>query len=161
MADSSDTAQQRISRVQLLRNSPVLQSHCPVPIYKTNQPTMAPTHPDRPFYYYYTRPYSWFAGQIVLFVLGSIGVISWKMFGQEDPLSFNIWILFFTVQLANILTDPDIAIRKTRKGVDGEEVRVKRPLVGFTRCERLVTEAPEDYDGRPGGWRFDRAYLRV
>lgn len=117
-------------------------------------PQLNPSSPYY-YYYYYTRPYPELAGQLVLLVLGILGLTSRAVYGHKAPISYDIWIVFFTVQLVDVFTDPEtFVIRKTMEDGDGAEVRVKRPLIGFRWCEQLLNETPEEYDGLPGEWRF-------
>lgn len=106
----------------------------------------------------YIKPYSWVTGQVILSVLGSMALISTIVYGIDDrTISHPLWFIFWTAQIMNFLLDPDVCrIRRTKTNLDGSTVKVRRPLIGFKRCEELV-----DGDCQSDGYRYERAYLRI
>lgn len=63
-------------------------------------------------------------------------------------------------QVLILLLDPETCYQFTRKNPDGTEVRVRRPIVGFRRCEALVGMTG-GYEVRVDGWRYEPALIRI
>lgn len=103
----------------------------------------------------YSRPYSFLSGEIALSILAATAVTSSLVYGHQARMPFILWMSFYIFQIANVLIDPKICIRTT-KDEDGTAVRVRRPLIGFKRCEMEVVDG-EDY----GGVRNGRAFIRL
>ena len=105
----------------------------------------------------YSRPYSFVHGQIVLLVLACAAATSSLVYGHMAKTSQILWMSFYLLQIANVILDPKISFTTTRKNPDGTAVRVRRPLIGFKRCESVV-----DFDGKADSdVRNGRAFIRL
>ena len=105
----------------------------------------------------YSRPYSSVHGQIVLLVLACAAATSSLVYGHMARTSQILWMSFYLLQIANVILDPKISFTTTQKTPDGTAVRVRRPLIGFKKCESVV-----DFDGKTDGdVRNGRAFIRL
>lgn len=106
----------------------------------------------------YTKPYSWETGQVILTVLGCMALIATIVYGFNDKaITHPLWLCLWTLQIMDFLLDPDTCrIRRTKTNPDGSTIKIRRPLIGFKRCETLVDE-----DCQSDGYRYEKAYLRI
>lgn len=105
----------------------------------------------------YSRPYSFVHGQIALLILACTAAMSSLVNGHMARISQILWMSFYLLQIANVILDPKISFTTTQKNSDGTAVRVRRPFIGFKRCESMV-----DFDGRTDGdVRNGRAFIRL
>ncbi|KAB8234307.1 uncharacterized protein BDW43DRAFT_273802 [Aspergillus alliaceus] len=98
-----------------------------------------------------------------LVVTGLLGV-SWPamvfIYGPHATISHVMLVAYVVAQVLVFILNPENYYEFTRKSPDGSEVRVRRPLVGFKRCETLVG-LTGGYEVRMDGWRYEPALVRI
>lgn len=106
----------------------------------------------------YTCPLS-FPTRIVISTATMVpAVLSWITLGFNTNLTRVFFFVFHTMQIMWFVIDPRLCyIWFSRKQPDGSKVRVKRPVVGFKRWERVRGLVDDEDDG----YRHERALLRV
>jgi len=77
--------------------------------------------------------------------------------------SLTPWIILVVDAIALIvlaILDPEVTIETHKVLLDGRLVPVRRPIVGFKRCEREVG-VTGGYEVRVDGFRYEEAYFRI
>lgn len=113
---------------------------------------------------FYTRPYSTSHCRVVLGLLGMIGYFSIIVFGIQSMLTVMICLFYFIAQLGAVVLEPDICAFTTRTQQNHSKPKIRRPLVGFARCE-TQREYPDVINGQFIEWRpariNGRAIIRI
>lgn len=113
---------------------------------------------------FYSRPYSMAFCVVVLFLLGTVAVTATIVLGIQSAFAMRAWFLFNTVQVAAVVLDPNICVFTTTTNRNGLKVKIKRPLIGFARCE-TQKDIPDNNEDQSIPWRWtqihEQALLRV
>jgi len=81
----------------------------------------------------------------------------------QGVTSQAVWIVIFVqflVQSLLTILDPGTTIESLKKMDDGSVVKVRRPIIGFRKCERIVGSTG-GYEVRIDGFRYEEAYIRL
>lgn len=111
----------------------------------------------------YKAPLSFPVRTSILFVFVLSFALSWYFAGFEAPLTKTLMLIFFTLQIASVVVDPEICyIWYTRRDPeDGtKKIKVVRPVIGFRSCETQIGFTG-GYEVRYDGWRYERALIRI
>ena len=104
------------------------------------------------------------SGVVVLFLIGTVAAIATIILGIQSTFAMVAWFLFYTVQVAAVILDPNLCVFTTTTNLNGAKVKIRRPLIGFARCE-MQEETPDNNDDQSIPWRLtqihERALLRV
>lgn len=107
----------------------------------------------------YTAPISITTRIIILTCVMVPAVLSWIIFGFDTIPTRTLFFIFYTLQIIWFVIDPSLCyIWFSRTQPDGTKIKVKRPLVGFKRCEKVRGLVDDDDDD---GYRHERAFLRI
>lgn len=102
----------------------------------------------------YARPYP----LLVTFVFTIIQLpIIYVFFRIKPPLI--VWFSFNAFQLANLLLDPELCcLRFKRTNADGKAVKIRKPILGFIKCETVIMEQKKESDVE---LIHERAFIRL
>lgn len=108
----------------------------------------------------YTRPYPSWLMALVCLPCTALAIVLAIVKGLGSYAFFTALLinLFFLAIFA--VLDPDCVIMSQRRMSDGSIVAVRRPLIGFKRCERRVG-VTGGYEVRTDGYRYEQAYIRI
>lgn len=108
----------------------------------------------------YTRPYPNWLVALVCMPLTALAIVLAIVKGLGSYAFFAALVtnLFFLAIF--MVLDPDCVIKGRRRMSDGSIVRVRRPLIGFKRCERKAG-VTGGYEIRIDGYRYEEAYIRI
>ncbi|KAI1373970.1 hypothetical protein F4677DRAFT_185099 [Hypoxylon crocopeplum] len=108
----------------------------------------------------YNRPWpSW----VILAVTIPLTALLVAMGITQGVHSLATWIVLLVDVLALItlsILDPEVTIESRKVLPDGNAVTVRRPIVGFKKCERIVG-VTGGYEVRVDGFRYEEAYIRI
>lgn len=108
----------------------------------------------------YNRPYpAWLALVVCLPLTAAVVVLATTQ-GLRSPAPWAVLLVNIIALGVFTVLAPDITITSRRVVPDGTVLRVRRPLVGFKRCERMVGVSG-GYDVRVDGFRYEEAYVRL
>lgn len=108
----------------------------------------------------YIRPYPNWLMALICMPLAALAIVLAIVKGLGSYALFAALVtnLFFLTIFT--LLDPNCVIKSRRKMSDGSIVRVRRPLIGFKKCERKVG-VTGGYEVRIDGYRYEKAYIRI
>lgn len=108
----------------------------------------------------YNRPYpAWLVLAVCLPLTAAVLVLA-AVEGLASPAPWAALLANLAALGAFAVLAPDFTIGSRRTMPDGTVRRVRRPLVGFRRCERTVG-ATGGYEVRVDGYRYEEAYIRI
>lgn len=112
----------------------------------------------------YTRPYSLKSTYGVLILLVMTVIFAIVVLGIQSTLTLVAWFLFLVAQFTAVVLDPNICAFTTTMKRNGSKVKIRRPLIGFARCE-TQKEYPDNIEGQQIQWRpaqiNGRALIRI
>ncbi|KAH8433930.1 uncharacterized protein LDX57_011566 [Aspergillus melleus] len=106
----------------------------------------------------YTCPVPFFMRMLILTTATVAAIISWLFLGFNAAPTRTLCFIFYTLQITWFVIDPEFCyIWFSRTQPDGTKVKVKRPVIGFKRCETVRGLVDDEDDG----YRHERAFLRI
>lgn len=108
----------------------------------------------------YRRLYPRWLLPIFVAALSALFLVFFFVFGRSRPATWVVLAVDFFVLIVGTLLDPEVTIESERRLDDGTLVRVRRPIVGFRRCETRVG-LTGGYEVRMDGWRYEEAIIRI
>ncbi|KAI1164830.1 hypothetical protein F5B18DRAFT_227560 [Nemania serpens] len=108
----------------------------------------------------YRRPWPDWLLVVIAFPL----VIAWFTLiflqGATSPAALSLGAACLIVRAVFTLFDPETTIESIKTMPDGTIVHVRRPLIGFKRCESSLG-VTGGYEVRIDGYRYEPAYIRI
>ncbi|PLB45017.1 hypothetical protein P170DRAFT_440179 [Aspergillus steynii IBT 23096] len=105
----------------------------------------------------YTAPLSSITRTIILTTAMVAALLSWLVWGFHTAPTRTFFFIFYTLQITWFVIDPGLCyIWFSRTQPDGTKVKVKRPVIGFKRCETVRGLVDDD-----DGYRHERALVRI
>lgn len=108
----------------------------------------------------YNRPYPAWLILAVCLPLTTVVVVLLIVQGVGSRAPWIVLLINLLAMGVFAILAPDFTINSRRRMSDGTVQQVRRPLIGFRRCEKKVG-LTGGYEVRVDGFRYEEAYLRI
>lgn len=108
----------------------------------------------------YNRPYPAWLPLVVCIPLTVLVIIMAVVEGIRSPAPWVVLLVNFLAVATFAVLTPECTIKNRRIMPNGAVILVRRPLVGFKRCERKIG-VTGGYEVRVDGYRYEEAYIRL
>ncbi|KAH8658393.1 hypothetical protein BX600DRAFT_469065 [Xylariales sp. PMI_506] len=108
----------------------------------------------------YNRPWPSWITFVIIFSTTVVAIAFIATKGIRSTITVAVVSVTLLMLTVISILDPETTIETRRTMSDGTVVHVRRPIIGFKRCERVVG-VTGNYEVRVDGYRYERAYFRI
>ncbi|KAI0868430.1 hypothetical protein GGS24DRAFT_213823 [Hypoxylon argillaceum] len=108
----------------------------------------------------YTRPWPQWLAYAITLPLSTAWLVLLIVQGATSRAAPIVGTLALLARLLFLVLDPETTITSRKVLPDGTVVKVRRPIVGFTRHEAPLG-LTGGYEVRIDGFRYEPAYIRI